>query len=239
MHTLRRLRMGAPEARTTWAGEQAILWACILLAAAWRLARLDFQPLWWDEGWSVYFATVSVPDMLRLTAVDIHPPLYYLLLQGWTWLFGPGVWSVRLVSVLVGVAAVPVMYAVGRRLMGVRLGLIAAFLLAIAPLHIYYSQEVRMYGLVMLAGLGAFYFALAWRQAGTGVADVPSTLGGDPPRAGAGASSRVGAAAWAGYVVSAAAALYTKYYAAFQLLALNLTVVEERQRRTPLRREGE
>ena len=53
----------------------------VLSALILRLARLGFQPLWWDEGWSLYFATSDVRSMLELTAVDIHPPLYYLLLH--------------------------------------------------------------------------------------------------------------------------------------------------------------
>ena len=48
----------------------------------------------------------------------------------------------------------------GRRLAGPRVGLLAALLLALSPFHVYYSQEVRMYGLVTLLGLAAFSFLL-------------------------------------------------------------------------------
>ena len=41
-----------------------------------------------------------------------------------------------------------------------RAALLAAFLLAINPLHVYYSQEVRMYGLVALLSIGVL--ATAW-----------------------------------------------------------------------------
>ena len=56
--------------------------ALTLLAFGLRLHRLNFQPLWGDEGWSFYFASMSLADMIRLTAEDIHPPLYYALLSG-------------------------------------------------------------------------------------------------------------------------------------------------------------
>ena len=138
----------------------AILWI-VLLALGLRLARLAFQPLWWDEGWSLYFATTDVGAMLNLTAVDIHPPLYYLLLHLWTLLLGPSPLAVRLLSVLVGTATVPLLYATGRRLLGERGGLLAALLLAISPFHVYYSQEVRMYGLVTLLGVGRFLLCAA------------------------------------------------------------------------------
>jgi 4-amino-4-deoxy-L-arabinose transferase-like glycosyltransferase len=161
-----------------------------------RLARLGFQPLWWDEGWSLYFATSDPGAVLRLTAVDIHPPLYYLLLHLWISLFGPGPASVRLLSVLIGVAAVPLIYLVGRWLFDHKTALVAALLLAVSPFHIYYSQEVRMYGLVTLLGLATCYFACVRRSW-----------------------------AWLGYVLAATAALYTQYYAAFLILALNLVVL--------------
>jgi hypothetical protein len=199
-----------------------LIWI-VLLALVLRLARLGFQPLWWDEGWSLYFATSDPGAMLQLTAVDIHPPLYYLLLHLWTKLFGPSPISVRLLSVLIGAAAVPLIYLVGRRLFGQQIptdpdrsrpigpagreganvGLLAALLLAISPFHIYYSQEVRMYGLVTLLGLATLYFA-----------SVRGTI-----------SVRGNRWAWVGYVVAATAALYTQYYAAFLILALNLVVL--------------
>ena len=133
----------------------------VLLAFALRVLRLDFQPLWWDEGYSVWFATHPLGQMAALTAQDIHPPLYYALLHGWIGLFGAGPVSLRLLSVLFGVLAIPAIYLAGRRMLSHRAALLAAFLLAISPLHVYYSQEVRMYGLVALLSIGVL--AAAWR----------------------------------------------------------------------------
>jgi hypothetical protein len=59
-----------------------------------------------------------------------------------------------------------------------------------------------MYGLVMLLGLLALTFAFEWVRP----------------------DGRPGWGAWAGYVLAATAALYTQYYAALLLLALNLVV---------------
>jgi 4-amino-4-deoxy-L-arabinose transferase-like glycosyltransferase len=196
---LRSTFTGATNARNR---HRLALGGLVLLALGLRLARLAFQPLWWDEGWSLYFATTGIGTMLELTAVDIHPPLYYLLLHLWTRLLGPGIFSVRLLSVGIGTATVPLLYLAGKRLLG-RTGalLVAVFLLALSPFHIYYSQEVRMYGLVALLGLAATYFALQWDPEGWGVGPA------------------------IGYVLATAAALYTQYYAIFLLLALNLIVL--------------
>lgn len=154
-----------------------------------RVQRLDFQPLWGDEGWSFYFATQPIPQLLALTAIDIHPPLYYLLLKLWLGLAGVGPESARLLSVAVGTLLVPATALLGRRLLNRRAGGAAAAVVAVMPLAVYYSQEVRMYGLVtLLAALSMAFFAA---------------------RRGRG---------WA-YVIVTAAALYTMYYAAFVVLA--------------------
>lgn len=178
-------------------------WVVLVTAMALvvRLGRLGFQPLWWDEGWSIYFATTDPGTMLGLTAVDIHPPLYYLLLHVWIKLVGAGPVAVRLLSVLIGTAAAPLVFLVGRRWFRPEVGLAAALLLAFSPFHVYYSQEVRMYGLVTLLGLAALWFACP------------------------GAQAKRRWWAWVGYVVVAAAALYTQYYAAFLILALNMVAV--------------
>jgi len=81
-----------------------LLIAITLLAFLVRVMRLDFQPLWWDEGYSFFFATRDLVTMLERTAVDIHPPLYYALLQGWLTFTGASDIAARWLSVAIGVA---------------------------------------------------------------------------------------------------------------------------------------
>lgn len=209
---LRAMRADTAEARTR---QLYLLLALILAALALRMARLAFQPLWWDEGWSLYFATTGIQTMLERTAVDIHPPLYYLLLHFWIRLFGPSVVSVRSLSVVIGTATLPFLYLVAKRLLGPIGAFLATLLLAISPFHVYYSQEVRMYALVTLLALVATTFALQWDLA----------------------RGRWGT--WLGYVLAATAALYTQYYAGFLLVALNLVILARwRGYRHPVRHLG-
>ena len=88
-------------------GSRLLIPALVLLATlaglALRLVRWDFQPLWWDEGYSVWFATHTLDQMAALTAQDIHPPLYYALLHGWTLILGAGPLAFRSFSVVAGV----------------------------------------------------------------------------------------------------------------------------------------
>jgi uncharacterized membrane protein len=77
----------------------------------------------------------------------------------------------RVPSILFGSAAIPALPLVGRAMDRPRTGAIAAWLLALHPLHTYYSEEIRMYAMLVLLGL-AFYYAVfhLLRQGG---GDVP------------------------------------------------------------------
>ncbi len=169
--------------------------ALVLLAAfGFRLAQLTFQPLWFDEGWSVWFGVSSLPDMLERTALDIHPPLYYALLHGWIAIAGDGEFALRMLSVLTGVALVAMVYPLARALLGDLPARLALLFAAISPLQVFYAQEIRMYGLVTLLGMASSW--LFWRA-----------LHGPPGRR----SLRL----WAAYALVTAAAMYTEYYGAF------------------------
>ena len=109
---------------------------------------LTYHSLWFDEVVSTVLAAKPAGEIWRsgLSFVqDKHPPLYYLLLHGWTRLLGGGDVSVRLLGVLIGALAVLPTYGIGRRLGGDRAGAIAALLLALNPFLIWYSQEARMF----------------------------------------------------------------------------------------------
>jgi uncharacterized membrane protein len=78
------------------------------------------------------------------------PPLYYALAWLWTQVTGNGEWGLRFLSALAGVATIPVAYLVGRELRGPRAGFIAAALVAVNPMLLWYSQEARAYSLLGL-----------------------------------------------------------------------------------------
>ncbi len=141
------------------------LWAFLTvlgLALALRFYRLDAQSLWADEGTSVALAPRSLIQIARDASHDIHPPLYYFLLHYWVQLFGTTEAAVRSLSAIVGTALVAATYALGRRLFNPRLGLTAAFIAALSPFQIYYSQETRMYILATLLGTLSFLALLEY-----------------------------------------------------------------------------
>ncbi|MBP1465288.1 DUF2723 domain-containing protein [Candidatus Chloroploca sp. M-50] len=128
-----------------------------------RLYRLEAQSLWLDEGsswelsrqaWSVLLA-----DLLRPNAAY---PLYHVLLKGWMGFAGESEAALRMPSVLAGALAVPLVYLMSLEVARLGLGesrprapgicwagLAAALILLASPFAIWYSQEAKVYSLLL------------------------------------------------------------------------------------------
>ena len=125
----------------------------MVLAAALRLPTLSLQSYWDDESHTVRLVRMSLRGMLgEIPKSESTPPPYYVIAWLWTHLFGSSEWGLRSLSAVFGVALVPVAYAIARDLGSRRAGLIAAILVAVNPLLIWYSQEARVYALLALLG---------------------------------------------------------------------------------------
>ncbi|MGD9030938.1 MAG: glycosyltransferase family 39 protein, partial [Anaerolineae bacterium] len=84
-------------------------------------------------------------------------PLYYLLLRGWVAMAGTSEYAMRFFSLLFGVLGLPLIYVLGRRLFSPSVGLISALLMTTSPYLVWYSQEVKMYTLILALALLAIY----------------------------------------------------------------------------------
>ncbi|MBV9543481.1 MAG: glycosyltransferase family 39 protein, partial [Chloroflexi bacterium] len=235
----------------------ASLAAVTLLAAGLRWFRIDAQSLWYDEGISAHQLTRSFGEILGATALDTHPPLYYWTLKAWGETVGASELGLRSLSAVCGVAAVVLTWLLGRRLFGPFVATVAAILLAVAPLAVYYSQEVRMYAQVTALGLLAvFAYACTLRTrltangyvTGNGPTgrypdDGPAARSKHPADTGAPTDRPANAAhvpiGWyVLYALAAIATLYTQYLGAAFLVASNLHALVwwfERSRRDWLR----
>ena len=176
-----------------------LLW---ILGVGLHVGWLAWQPLWADEGYSIYFATETPARTLWLTANDIHPPLYYLLLH--TWIKGwttPDPAVLRLFSVLLAAPVLGLGWGLARLCFPARWRPQCLFLLLLIanPLYLYYSQEVRMYGLALTVSMASTFCCWQWVMR---------------------SKANEAALGWlALYVFSALLSLYTLYYLAFLLLA--------------------
>jgi mannosyltransferase len=129
-----------------------------------RLSTLDLQSFWYDEAFTpVHVLHTGLLATLRgVVHTENTPPLWYLIAWADVRLFGDGEVALRLPSALAGIATVPVAWAIAERLSGRRAALVAAALIAVGPLFVWYSQEARAYALFALtAGLAMLCFVRA------------------------------------------------------------------------------
>lgn len=150
-----------------------------LLGLAIRLIALGSKSLWIDETHSFYFASQPLSSLFTQLC-DPHPPGYYALLS-LVLAIGRNEFWLRLPSAIAATLTIPLTYVLSRGLgsalaikgLDRRAAILAALLLAVAPLHVWYAQEARMYALVTFLGLCAVLFAVrlavherAWTVAG-------------------------------------------------------------------------
>lgn len=133
-----------------------------LAGAVGRLHRLGSESLWLDELITLEFVLAYGP--LELVTVvpsqQPHLPAYYVLLDLWVSAFGAAPATLRLLSALFGVAAIPLGYLVGRRLFDPATGLWAAAFLAASRFLVAHSQNARMYAMLVAAALCSYYLFL-------------------------------------------------------------------------------
>ncbi|QLH82846.1 glycosyltransferase family 39 protein [Halosimplex pelagicum] len=137
-----------------------LLGAVLVVALVVRVRALTAESLWMDEVYSITYATER-PTLAILTELpleDPHPPLYYLLLRGWTAVFGGSKVATRSMSLVFGVAAVALLFALGRRLYDRETATIAAAMLALSGMHLYFSQDTRMYSLYTALAVASLYW---------------------------------------------------------------------------------
>jgi hypothetical protein len=125
-----------------------------------RLCGLGTHYLTYDEAFTLLTARGSLPALIAATAGDVHPPLSYIVVWGFTRLAGLSPLTLRLPGALLSVAALPLVLALARRLglsRGATLAGLALF--ALSPFQVHYAQDARMYPLLQLAVLGAIVAA--------------------------------------------------------------------------------
>ncbi len=170
-----------------------------LIGFALRLFRLDHVALRGDEAFTViHWMREPLAHTLSVIATtDPHPPLAYAAFRFWALIVGASETTSRLLPALLGVIGVPAIYALGRRLGGKRVGLVAAFLWAVHPYAIWHAQDARNYAI-----WSSFSLVAAWLAV--------RALETDRRRD------------WLIYVAAAAVAAYFYYLELFTLVALTV-----------------
>lgn len=121
------------------------------------LATIAQSSIWFDEAFSAYIIRFNFLEIWQFTAVDVHPPLYYWLLKLWSLLFGTTDVALRSMSVLFAGVAIVFGYLLIHRKFGRKTAMYGLVAMVLSPVIIRYSQEMRMYTLVLALALAATY----------------------------------------------------------------------------------
>ncbi|HUV04024.1 MAG TPA: glycosyltransferase family 39 protein [Armatimonadota bacterium] len=144
-----------------------LLYVSVVVGAFLRVFHLGAQSIWGDEALTLqrYAAGESLAQVLSgVWHSAFHPPLYFVIVHYWC-LLGKSEIMLRMPSAVFGIAAIPLIYLVARRIFGPPVPGLSALVLALAPFHVWYSQEARMYSLQVLLALGSMLFFLrAWES---------------------------------------------------------------------------
>jgi Dolichyl-phosphate-mannose-protein mannosyltransferase len=159
-----------------------IIIVLILSGAFLRFYDLGGKSLWYDEIFELHVSSHNLTYITR-SVHPLHSPLNQFI-NHFFLAWGKKEFNLRLSSALWGILGIWAIYLAGAIVFGRKEGLIGAFLLTISSYHIRYSQEARMYTLVVLTSLLSIYFF--WR-----------------------ALERNEKKAWFGYIIFTTLALYT------------------------------
>lgn len=193
--------------------DTAFLVAIIAIGIVLRVLYLGAPSFWVDEAMSVDFARLSWPQFVHaMQTRELNMLPYYLVLRGWIHL-GTEEWIVRSLSVICSIATLPLLYRLGVRLFGVRVGQIGVVLLALHPYHIRFAQEARSYSLMMLLVTASTLLLVRATEF----------------------SSRHQVGVWAAYVATSVLAVYAHFYAGLAILAQWLSLAIVRPRGLPWR----
>ena len=125
----------------------ALVMSILLVAVILRCWNL-IQSFWWDEIWSTmpYATAPSLWQTISSVGYYFNNHLFYSLLARFSiMLLGENEIAARLPAVIMGLAAVAVLFATGKKFLGTGSGIVGALLLAISAFHIDHSSEARGY----------------------------------------------------------------------------------------------
>jgi uncharacterized membrane protein len=139
--------------------EILIVLLCLLVGFALRFYTFDQKSLWIDEVHTFNDSRDNLKGQLKYykeNPTNLHPPLFYIL----THLFYPFAnpeRDLRIIPLIFGTLSIPMIYLLAR-LFSPTIAFPCALSLTFMTYHIYFSQDGRMYSLIMFFGMLSLYF---------------------------------------------------------------------------------
>jgi predicted membrane-bound mannosyltransferase len=133
----------------------------LVVATVLRFALLGSRELFRDEAASWLLAQADWSQILPRASAEPYAPTFAFALKAWITVLGDSPLALRSLSALAGVALVLVSWTWARAAVGPRAAIMAAALVALAPLAIANARDARMYALESLFIVVAWW--LLWR----------------------------------------------------------------------------
>lgn len=136
-----------------------------LLALALRVWALDAKGLAYDEAATALMARATPLEIIQFHwhASFEHPPFWQLLMHFWSELAGQSEFALRFLPALAGVLLIPLCWQLAHTLDFAHASVpwLSSLLTLFSPILLLYSQEARMYTIVVAFALASL---LAWRR---------------------------------------------------------------------------
>ena len=147
----------------SWGEKNKVILVLLICFAGFflRFYALGGESYWFDEKMSLYFSQQDLVSILNPPSYEAHiHPLYYILLHFWIALVGTSEFAVRSLSAIFGSLSILAVYKLGKYLFNTKIAIYSSLILAVSIVHIYFSQEARMYSLLALMTLISIFFFL-------------------------------------------------------------------------------
>ena len=135
-----------------------VLAICAIGLISLNAARVSDMNFWGDECFSINLARMHFDEMLKATAADVHPPLYYAWLMLLISVLGDSAWVIRLSAFIPYVLTVIFGLTIIRKEFGKRVSVLFITFCSITDMAIKYNVEARMYSFAALMVLLSFFF---------------------------------------------------------------------------------
>ena len=199
-------------------------WPLVLILLGGLLLRIYHNvdiSLWHDEAFSALMIRYPWGEMFYRLSLDVHPPMYYIALRLWHYVFGDGLWSLRGFSIFFGTGTIVAAYLFMKEVFhSEKIALWTAILVAINPFELQYVTEARMYTFGAFFAIFAAYFLVKALRSDTAIQkseqfhmpNLPETISGKKQMF------------WnyLGFIICTAIIILTHYYLLFTAAALML-----------------
>lgn len=130
------------------------LYACMI-----TYLGIHNKTFWYDEAYTISIIDYPINDIWNITSNDVHPPLYYILLKGFTIIFDKNIITLHIFSSLGVLASMVFGITKLKTIFGKKVAFTFILLLAIMPVSQYLGLEIRMYSWTMFFVLTASVYS--------------------------------------------------------------------------------